>query len=108
MPDLDRHRYVRCVAKFNARLPVRGRRIEIAAMFTTIDAIAEGASYDIVVIGSGVAGMSAALFAAIEGRKVLVVERTEYVGGTSALSAASAWMPNSHHSRNLNPDYSRE
>ena len=77
-------------------------------MFTTVDAISEGASYDLVVIGSGVAGMSAALFAAIEGRKVLVVERTEYVGGTSALSAASAWMPNSHHSISVNPDDSRE
>ena len=59
-------------------------------------------------IGSGVAGMAAALFAAIEGRKVLVVERTEYVGGTSALSAATAWVPNSHHSRSVNPDDSRE
>ena len=78
------------------------------AMFTTVDAISEGASYDLVVIGSGVAGMSAALFAAIEGRKVLVVERTEYVGGTSALSAATTWMPNSHHSSSVNPDDSRE
>lgn len=77
-------------------------------MFRSIDAISDGASYDFVVIGSGVAGMSAALFAAIEGRKVLVVERTEYVGGTSALSAATAWMPNSHHSRSVNPDDSRE
>ena len=40
-------------------------------MFTTVDAISEGASYDLIVIGSGAAGMSAALFAAIEGRKVL-------------------------------------
>lgn len=77
-------------------------------MFRTIDAISDGACYDVVVIGSGAAGMAAALFAAIEGRKVLVVERTEYVGGTSALSAATTWMPNSHHSKNINPDDSRE
>jgi succinate dehydrogenase/fumarate reductase flavoprotein subunit len=54
-------------------------------------------SYDLIVIGSGAAGMAAALFAAIEGRKVLLVERTEFLGGTSALSAATTWIPNSHH-----------
>lgn len=77
-------------------------------MFRNIDAVPEDARYDFIVIGSGVAGMAAALFAAIEDRKVLVVERTEYVGGTSALSAAAAWMPNSHHSGTVNPDDSRE
>lgn len=77
-------------------------------MFRTIDSIPEAARYDVVVIGSGAAGMAAALFAAIDGRKVLVIERTEYVGGTSALSAATTWVPNSHHSRSVNPDDSRE
>lgn len=77
-------------------------------MFKTIDAISPDARYDIIVIGSGAAGMAAALFAAIEGRKVLMVERTEYVGGTSAISAATTWMPNSHHSKSVNPDDSRE
>jgi hypothetical protein len=75
-------------------------------LFRNIDAIA--VRYDIVVIGSGAAGMAAALFAAIEGSKVLVVERTEYVGGTSALSAGTTWMPNSHHSKSVNPDDSPE
>jgi len=77
-------------------------------MFKSIEAISDGARYDLVVIGSGAAGMAAALFAAIEGRKVLLVERTEYVGGTSALSAATTWIPNSHHSMSVNPDDSRE
>src|SRR5580765_8602934 len=89
--DLARHRHVQCAAKLDARLPACARRIEVTTMFRTIDAISEGARYDIIVIGSGAAGMAAALFAAIEGRKVLVVERTEYVGGTSALSAATTW-----------------
>jgi succinate dehydrogenase/fumarate reductase flavoprotein subunit len=55
--------------------------------------IAEGESFDVVVIGAGGAGMSAALFAAIDGAKVLLVERTEYLGGTTALSAATSWVP---------------
>ena len=49
----------------------------------------EGESFDVVVIGAGGAGMSAALFAAIEGARVLLVERTEYVGGTTAWSAGT-------------------
>ena len=55
------------------------------------------AAYDIVVVGSGAAGMSAALFAAIGGAKTLLIERTDYLGGTSALSAATTWIPNSDH-----------
>jgi len=54
-------------------------------------------SYDVVVIGAGAAGMSAALFAAIRGARTLLVEKTAFVGGTSALSAGSIWIPNTHH-----------
>jgi FAD binding domain len=54
-------------------------------------------SYDVVVIGAGAAGMSAALFSAIAGARTLLVEKTGYVGGTSALSAGSIWIPNTHH-----------
>ena len=35
----------------------------------------------------------AALCAAIDGARVLLVERTEYLGGTTALSAATSWVP---------------
>ncbi|HEY5637818.1 MAG TPA: FAD-dependent oxidoreductase [Burkholderiales bacterium] len=54
------------------------------------------ADYDLIVIGAGAAGMATALFAAIEGMKVLVLERTQWVGGTSALSAGALWIPNTH------------
>jgi succinate dehydrogenase/fumarate reductase flavoprotein subunit len=54
-------------------------------------------SYDVVVIGAGAAGMSAALFSAIRGARTLLVEKTAYVGGTSALSAGSIWIPNTRH-----------
>lgn len=53
----------------------------------------EHSSYDVVVLGAGAAGMAAALFAAIAGSKVLLVERTEYVGGTTALSGGTTWVP---------------
>jgi succinate dehydrogenase/fumarate reductase flavoprotein subunit len=53
--------------------------------------------YDVVVIGAGAAGLSAALFAAIRGVKTLLVEKTAFVGGTSAFSAGSLWIPNTRH-----------
>ncbi len=68
-----------------------------------LSAIADDAHYDIVVIGAGGAGMAAALFAAIDGKKVLLVERTEYVGGTTARSAATTWVPGTHHAAKVNP-----
>ncbi|MFP8780800.1 FAD-dependent oxidoreductase [Hydrogenophaga sp. RWCD_12] len=61
------------------------------------------ARYDLVVVGAGGAGMASALFAAIEGKQVLLVERTEYVGGTTALSAGTTWVPGTHHSATVNP-----
>jgi fumarate reductase flavoprotein subunit len=42
--------------------------------------------YDVVVVGSGVAGLSAALEAAEAGRSVLLVEGQSQLGGSSALS----------------------
>jgi succinate dehydrogenase/fumarate reductase flavoprotein subunit len=70
-------------------------------MITDIDQIADDTHYDIVVIGAGAGGMAAALFAAIEGKKALLVERTEYVGGTTALSAATTWIPNTTHAKEV-------
>ena len=49
--------------------------------------------YDIVVMGSGAAGLTAALFAADRGAKVLVLEKTALLGGTSAVSGGQLWIP---------------
>lgn len=68
-------------------------------MITRLSQISEGEAFDIVVVGAGGAGMSAALFGAINGAKVLLVEKSEYVGGTTAFSAGTTWVPNSHHAR---------
>lgn len=56
------------------------------------------AVYDVVVCGAGTAGMAASCYAALTGARVLLIEMTEFVGGTSALSAGGAWIPNTRHS----------
>jgi succinate dehydrogenase/fumarate reductase flavoprotein subunit len=61
------------------------------------------AQFDIVVVGAGGAGMSAALFAALDGAKVLLVEHTAFVGGTTAWSAGTTWVPGTHHAAKVNP-----
>lgn len=48
----------------------------------------------LVVVGSGAAGMTAAVTGATEGLKVLVLEKTGFYGGTTALSAGVVWAPN--------------
>jgi len=63
----------------------------------------DGTEFDLVVIGAGGAGLSAAVFAAIDGVKVLVVERTDVVGGTTAWSAGTTWVPGTHHAAQVNP-----
>ncbi|MCW5652536.1 FAD-dependent oxidoreductase [Hydrogenophaga sp.] len=70
----------------------------------SLDALPADAGFDIAVVGAGGAGMAAALVAAIEGRRVLLVERTGHVGGTTAWSAGTSWVPGTHHAAQVNPD----
>jgi glycine/D-amino acid oxidase-like deaminating enzyme len=65
-------------------------------------------NYDIVVIGAGAGGLAAATFAALEGARVLLIERTEYVGGTSAYSAGTTWAPNTRLAKTVGADDSPE
>src|SRR5580658_2390051 len=53
----------------------------------------EPASFDIVVAGSGAAGMTAALTAADLGLSVVVVEKAEAFGGSTARSGGGIWAP---------------
>ncbi len=52
---------------------------------------------DVVVLGSGGAGMTAALAAHEGGSKVAVLEKSALVGGTTAVSGGVVWVPNNHH-----------
>ena len=66
-------------------------------------------SFDVVVAGSGAAGLVAALAASIEGATVLVLERSPLLGGTSAISGGQIWSPlNALMSRAGDPDDANE
>ncbi len=54
---------------------------------------------DLLVIGSGAGGMTAALVAAQEGLKVLLCEKTSLIGGTTATSGGTIWVPGSNQSK---------
>ena len=51
-------------------------------------------TFDVVVVGSGSAGAMAALRAADLGMKVLIIEKEQKFGGTSATSGGVLWIPN--------------
>src|SRR5213593_2543506 len=49
--------------------------------------------YDVVVLGTGGAGLVAALAAHDQGASVGVFEKAEKLGGTTAISGGIAWIP---------------
>ncbi|MDB6061954.1 MAG: fumarate reductase [Verrucomicrobiaceae bacterium] len=53
-------------------------------------------TYDVVVAGSGGAGLAAATTAALHGLSVLVVEKSEYFGGATAMSGGGVWIADNH------------
>jgi 3-oxosteroid 1-dehydrogenase len=53
----------------------------------------ERRSFDVVVVGSGAGGLTAALLARLDGATVLVVDKAPYVGGTTAVSGGMIWVP---------------
>ncbi|WP_312017386.1 FAD-dependent oxidoreductase [Bradyrhizobium sp. AUGA SZCCT0431] len=56
------------------------------------------AETDLLVIGAGAAGMTAALVGALEGLTVIICEKSDMVGGTTATSAGTVWIPGSRQS----------
>ncbi len=58
-------------------------------------------AYDLVVLGGGAGGMTAALVSAIEGLRTLLIEKSEQVGGTTARSSGTVWIANNPQQRRL-------
>src|SRR4051812_5688447 len=54
-------------------------------------------SYDVVVLGTGAAGLVAALAAAEQGAHVGLFDKADVIGGTTAISGGTVWLPNNHH-----------
>jgi len=54
---------------------------------------ADEAEFDVVVAGSGAAGLTAALTAAHHGLRAVVLEKTERFGGSTARSGGGIWAP---------------
>ena len=50
--------------------------------------------YDVIVVGSGAAGMTAALKAHHSGLKTIVLEKSQYFGGSTARSGGGIWIRN--------------
>jgi 3-oxosteroid 1-dehydrogenase len=67
-----------------------------------------GEREDVVVLGSGAAGLTAAILAHDHGARVLVAERTDKVGGTTAVSGGGIWIPMNHHMHEVGVEDSRE
>jgi succinate dehydrogenase/fumarate reductase flavoprotein subunit len=67
-----------------------------------VDAMPDGQrarTCDVLVIGSGAGGLSTAIVAKKGGLDVLVIEKEEFFGGTTAFSGGVLWIPGNPHAR---------
>ena len=65
-------------------------------------------TFDFVVVGSGGGSMCAALVMRGAGKSVLILEKTDLVGGTTAISGGVMWIPDNRFMKNEGVEDSRE
>jgi succinate dehydrogenase/fumarate reductase flavoprotein subunit len=64
--------------------------------------------FDVVVLGTGAAGLTAAIAASEGGATVALFEKADLVGGTAAWSGGQVWVPNNPHMPEVGVEDSRE
>ncbi len=64
--------------------------------------------FDVVVLGTGAAGLTAAIAAHESGAAAVVFEKADLVGGTTAWSGGQVWIPNNPHMPEVGVADSRE
>ena len=64
-----------------------------------MSAAAKQDTVDFLIVGSGAGSMAAALVLREAGKRVLVLEKTDLVGGTTATSGGVLWIPNNRFMR---------
>lgn len=65
-------------------------------------------NFDVIVLGTGAAGLTAAIAAHDAGARVVVYEKGDKIGGTSAWSGGQVWIPNNPHMKALGKQDCRE
>ena len=80
----------------NAEAPPPGNQSAQAKNLVAAGTAGWDDEVDLLVVGAGAAGMTAALVAAIEGCRALVCEKSQHVGGTTARSSGGIWIPGNH------------
>ena len=59
---------------------------------------------DVLVVGSGIGGLSSGLFLSKRGFDTLICEKNNFYGGTTAWSQGMIWIPNTHHAKEAGVD----
>src|SRR5215475_7257250 len=73
---------------------VEDRKTETCSTMVAGGAMApQEPEFDVVVAGSGAAGMTGVLTAARQGLSVVVIEKTSHFGGSTARSGGGVWVP---------------